>query len=181
MYMVYKHVCVSVLLGHVRTLNALFYDSLPYSSRTRYLTESGARLAATNWAIFLIPSFQFSMLQAHMVTCGLLFWFWCPSSGPHAHPASTLTLTKPSLHPQYILLEMHKPQDPATPYLKEAPLHAHPVCYIRAGCCSFVSNQKTMEMTQLFNGCEELNKIKLDWSSKLLIFQNQAVNFGKAR
>ena len=69
MYMVYKHVCVSVLLSHVRTLNALFYDSLPYSSRTRYLTESGARLAATNWAIFLIPSVQFSILQAHMVTC----------------------------------------------------------------------------------------------------------------
>lgn len=73
MYMVYKHMCVSVLLGHVRTLNALFYDSLPYSSRSGYLTESGARLAATNWAIFLIPSIQFSMLQAHMVTCAFYF------------------------------------------------------------------------------------------------------------
>lgn len=31
------------------------------------------------------------------------------------------------------------------------------MCYIRAGYYSFGSNGKTMEMTQMFNSCEELN------------------------
>lgn len=89
------HMCVSVLLGHVRTLNALFYDSLPYSSRSGYLTESGARLAATNWAIFLIPSVQFSMLQAHMGSHVPFISVLVSKLKPHTHPASTLTLTEP--------------------------------------------------------------------------------------
>lgn len=71
MYMVYDHTCVSVCARPCEDFECpvLLFASL---SRTGYLPDPGARLAATNWAIFLIPSFQCFGLQAHMVTPGFL-------------------------------------------------------------------------------------------------------------